>query len=325
MVHQSKQQARTNVTLKTLYHPSLRQEFIADSGRIRQILNHLLANAIQYTASGSIILKVDGKQTKDEFDLVIGIADTGIGIAPDQLKDLFETADHLSLSICKSLVNSLGGEIGVVSKLGQGSTFWVRMPLRLGAERCSYQHFQDGGVIMPDKTTHDPDRVAIIGAGPAGLMAAEALTQRGIGVDIYEAMPSAGRKLLMAGKSGLNITHTEDEQVFLARYGDDARIADLVRLFGPMQIISWMQGLGIPAHIGSTGRVFPQMMKASPLLRKWLARLQDAGAVIHPRHYWLGWDDDGGLKFDAPKGALRVMPRATVLALGGGSWRTAWV
>ncbi|MEE9329614.1 MAG: TIGR03862 family flavoprotein [Parvularculaceae bacterium] len=174
---------------------------------------------------------------------------------------------------------------------------------------------------MPDKTTHDPDRVAIIGAGPAGLMAAEALTQRGIGVDIYEAMPSAGRKLLMAGKSGLNITHTEDEQVFLARYGDDARIADLVRLFGPMQIISWMQGLGIPAHIGSTGRVFPQMMKASPLLRKWLARLQEAGAVIHPRHYWLGWDDDGGLKFDAPKGALRVMPRATVLALGGGSWR----
>ncbi|MEE9329613.1 MAG: ATP-binding protein, partial [Parvularculaceae bacterium] len=131
VVHQSKQQARTNVTLKTLYHPSLSQEFIADSGRIRQILNHLLANAIQYTASGSIILKVDGKQTEDDIDLVIGIADTGIGIAPDQLKDLFETADHLSLSICKSLVNSLGGEIGVVSKLGQGSTFWVRMPLRL--------------------------------------------------------------------------------------------------------------------------------------------------------------------------------------------------
>ena len=164
-------------------------------------------------------------------------------------------------------------------------------------------------------------RAAIIGAGPAGLMAAEALTARGIPVDIYDAMPSVGRKFLMAGKSGLNISHAEDVNVFLSRYRGDARLAEIVKAFGPDEITEWMQGLGIAAHTGPTGRVFPEMMKASPLLRAWLARLQEAGAVLHPRHRWQGWDETGALKFDTPDGAVTATPDATVLALGGASWK----
>lgn len=164
-------------------------------------------------------------------------------------------------------------------------------------------------------------RVAIIGAGPAGLMAAEAALERGARVAIYDAMPSPARKFLMAGKSGLNITHSEDEGVFRSRYtAPDGRLAAMVEAFGPAEIIRWMKGLGAETYVGSSGRVFPVGMKASPLLRAWLARLGAGGATLHPRHRWTGWDDSGALVFDAPGGETRVEADATILALGGASW-----
>src|SRR3990167_3788929 len=135
--------------------------------------------------------------------------------------------------------------------------------------------------------------IAIIGAGPAGLMAAEVALEAGARVDIYDAMPSAGRKFLMAGKSGLNITHSEDAAVFRARYdAPDARLARMVEAFGPADIVKWMAGLGIEAHVGSSGRGFPVGMKASPLLRRWLARLGGAGGTLPPPHRWTGWGGD---------------------------------
>lgn len=166
------------------------------------------------------------------------------------------------------------------------------------------------------------ERVAVIGAGPAGLMSAEVLCEAGIGVDIYEAMPSAGRKFLMAGKSGLNISHTGSERDFAARYRDpDACVRDPVARFGPDEVIAWMAGLGMPAHVGPTGRIFPETMKASPLLRAWLRRLADRGVRMHLKHRWTGWAAEGALAFETPDGAVTVQPAATVFALGGGSWR----
>jgi uncharacterized flavoprotein (TIGR03862 family) len=153
-------------------------------------------------------------------------------------------------------------------------------------------------------------------------MAAEAALAGGARVDIYDAMPSAGRKFLMAGKSGLNITHSEDEAVFRARYdAPDARLAAMVEAFGPSEIVRWMAGLGIEAHVGSSGRVFPIGMKASPLLRRWLARLGEAGAQLHTRHRWTGWDDGGALSFETMTGRVTVQADAVVLALGGASWK----
>jgi hypothetical protein len=153
-------------------------------------------------------------------------------------------------------------------------------------------------------------------------MAAEAALAERARVDIYDAMPSAGRKFLMAGKSGLNITHSEDEAVFRTRYdAPDARLAAMVEAFGPSEIVRWMAGLGIEAHVGSSGRVFPIGMKASPLLRRWLARLGEAGAVLHTRHRWTGWDDGGALTFETLTGQTSVRPDAAVLALGGASWK----
>lgn len=164
-------------------------------------------------------------------------------------------------------------------------------------------------------------RVAIIGAGPAGLMAAEVLAERGIGVDIYEAMPSAARKFLMAGKSGLNISHSEPLERFLSRYRcTDPRLVEQVRAFGPDEIRTWMNGLGIEAFSGPSGRVFPKMMKASPLLRAWLKRLSGAGVQLHTRHRWQGWHEDGGLIFETPQGRVEARPQAVVFALGGASW-----
>ncbi len=163
--------------------------------------------------------------------------------------------------------------------------------------------------------------VAIIGAGPAGLMAAEAALEAGASVTIHDAMPSPARKLLMAGKSGLNITHTEDEATFRARYdAPDGRLAAIVDAFGPDETVRWMAGLGVESFTGSSGRVFPNVMKASPLLRAWLARLRAGGAVLHARHRWTGWDEAGGLLFETPDGAVRVEADASVLALGGASW-----
>ncbi|MEM9234031.1 MAG: TIGR03862 family flavoprotein, partial [Pseudomonadota bacterium] len=170
--------------------------------------------------------------------------------------------------------------------------------------------------------SNPPTPIAIIGAGPAGMMAAEVLTDAGHAVDIYDAMPSVGRKFLMAGKSGLNITHAEGLDLFLSRYaGQDQRLRDMVQGFTPHNIIRWMKDLGIEAHTGSTGRIFPTMMKASPLLRAWLARLQEKGVVIHTRHRWTGWDERGALKFEGPDGPLTVAPTAAVFALGGASWK----
>lgn len=164
-------------------------------------------------------------------------------------------------------------------------------------------------------------RAAVIGAGPAGLMAAEALVARGVAADIYDSMPSFGRKFLMAGKSGLNISHAEDREAFLSRYRGDARLQDMVRAFGPGEITDWMAALGIAAHTGPTGRVFPETMKASPLLRAWLVRLQAAGAALHARHRWQGWDGSGALVFGTPEGEVTARPDVTVLALGGASWK----
>lgn len=165
-------------------------------------------------------------------------------------------------------------------------------------------------------------KIAIIGAGPAGLMAAEAACARGCVVDVYDAMPSVGRKFLMAGKSGLNITHAEEARAFLARYHcDDPRLESLIAGFDGSAVVEWMEALGIAAHTGPTGRVFPEMMKASPLLRAWLARLAEAGAKVHTRHRWAGWHKDGALLFDVGGEQIAQQPDATIFAMGGGSWR----
>ncbi len=163
--------------------------------------------------------------------------------------------------------------------------------------------------------------VAIIGGGPAGLMAAEVLAQQGLRVELYDAMPSVGRKFLMAGKGGMNITHAEPLENLLSRYGSRrAQLEPLLRAFPPQALREWMHGLGIESFIGSSGRVFPTGMKAAPLLRAWLHRLREQGVRFHVRHRWLGWDDDGALCFDTPHGETVVQASATVLALGGGSW-----
>ena len=163
--------------------------------------------------------------------------------------------------------------------------------------------------------------VAIIGGGPAGLMAAEVLSQAGIRVDVYDGMPSVGRKFLLAGVGGMNITHSEAYPAFLSRYAERApQIAPLLRGFDADALCQWIHELGIETFIGSSGRVFPTDMKAAPLLRAWLKRLRDSGVVIHTRHRWLGWYASGALRIASPQGEVSVNPDATLLALGGGSW-----
>jgi uncharacterized flavoprotein (TIGR03862 family) len=163
--------------------------------------------------------------------------------------------------------------------------------------------------------------IAVIGGGPAGLMAAETLSLAGMQVDVYDAMPSPGRKFLLAGIGGLNITHSEPYDAFCARYGDrQPQLQSLLDRMPPSALRAWVHGLGIDTFVGSSGRVFPAEMKAAPLLRAWLHRLRGAGVRIHVRHRWLGWDADGALRFAGPGGEVLVKPRATVLALGGGSW-----
>jgi uncharacterized flavoprotein (TIGR03862 family) len=163
--------------------------------------------------------------------------------------------------------------------------------------------------------------VAIVGGGPAGLMAAEVLSAAGVAVTVYDRMPSVGRKFLMAGRGGLNLTHSEALEGFLARYGPaQERLAPLVEGFSPTDLIAWAQGLGQETHVGSSGRVFPTSHKASPLLRAWLARLQAQGVQVLTRHDWLGWDAKGGLRFTTPDGETAANPDATILALGGASW-----
>jgi len=183
-------------------------------------------------------------------------------------------------------------------------------------------------------TLYAPSRnqtVAIIGGGPAGLMAAEVLSQAGYKVDVYDGMPSVGRKFLLAGVGGMNITHSEPSPAFVSRYAERASvIAPMLRSFGAQALCDWIHGLGIQTFIGSSGRVFPADMKAAPLLRAWLKRLREAGVVIHTRHRWLGWNADSSLRIATPDGEIALTPAATLLALGGASWARlgsdgAWV
>jgi hypothetical protein len=163
--------------------------------------------------------------------------------------------------------------------------------------------------------------IAIIGGGPAGLMAAEVLAQAGAGVIVYDAMPSVGRKFLLAGRGGLNLTHSEALPAFLARYGAAAsHLAPGIGAFPPENLRAWSEALGQPTFVGSSGRVFPQAFKASPLLRAWLRRLDSHGVQLRLRHRWTGWDGAGHLSFETPDGPVVVDARATVLALGGASW-----
>jgi uncharacterized flavoprotein (TIGR03862 family) len=164
-------------------------------------------------------------------------------------------------------------------------------------------------------------KIAIIGGGPAGLMAAEAASATGAQVDLYDSMASVGRKFLLAGKGGLNLTHSEPSEKFLSRYGvRRAQIAPLLASFGPDALRAWARGLGIETFVGSSGRVFPTDLKAAPLLRAWLRRLRQAGVRFHMRHRWSGWDEQGSLRFAIPEGARSIQADAVVLALGGGSW-----
>ena len=195
----------------------------------------------------------------------------------------------------------------------------------------------------------DSARVAVIGGGPAGLMAAEALASGGVQIDVYDAMPSVGRKFLMAGKGGMNITHSEPLEAFLGRYGARReQIAALLDMFGPDALRAWLHKLGVETFVGSSGRVFPTDMKAAPMLRAWLHRLRESGVRFHMRHKWVGWDASDGagdegtrntergnspqqtLLFMTPTGEQQVRADAVVFALGGGSWPrlgsdAAWV
>mgnify|MGYP001245655628 CR=1 FL=1 len=173
--------------------------------------------------------------------------------------------------------------------------------------------------------------VAIIGGGPAGLMAAEVALAGGAHVNLFDAMPSVGRKFLFAGKGGLNLTHSEPSQAFLSRYGSRRKqLEPLLAAFGPDALRAWVRGLGIETFVGSSGRIFPTDMKSAPLLRAWLRRLRQSGLMVHARHCWSGWDAEGDLRFETPDGPRRVVADATILALGGGSWPqlgsdAAWV
>ncbi|MFX0544922.1 TIGR03862 family flavoprotein [Roseovarius sp. S1116L3] len=169
-------------------------------------------------------------------------------------------------------------------------------------------------------TSENAPDALVIGAGPAGLMAAEALASAGHSVIVAEAKPSPARKFLMAGKSGLNLTKAEGTEAFLAAYGSGAvPLGDTLRAFGPAAVQNWARGLGQPLFTGTTGRVFPDAMKASPLLRAWLARLDGMGVRIMRRWRWQGWDGDAVL-VETPEGLRHLTPRATVLACGGASW-----
>jgi uncharacterized flavoprotein (TIGR03862 family) len=173
-------------------------------------------------------------------------------------------------------------------------------------------------------------QIAIIGGGPAGLMAAEVLSAAGHAVTVYEAMPTFGRKFMLAGKSGLNITHSENFLIFAARFGSaSARLRPALEAFTPDDVRAWAAGLGTETFVGTSGRVFPKAMKASPLLRAWLRRLEAQGVALRTRHRWVGFAENG-YRFETPEGPITVQPDAALLALGGASWPrlgsdAAWV
>lgn len=171
----------------------------------------------------------------------------------------------------------------------------------------------------------------VIGGGPAGLMAAQQLADAGYEVHLYDAMPSVGRKFLLAGKGGLNLTHSEPDERFVGRFGArSGQVACWLDAFGASDVREWAAQLGVETFVGTSGRVFPVGMKAAPLLRAWLVRLRAAGVVLHMRHRWCGWMPDGRLRFQGPEGAITVSAGVTVMALGGASWpqlgsNAAWV
>jgi len=175
---------------------------------------------------------------------------------------------------------------------------------------------------MLDGMKPDTNRIAVIGGGPAGLIAAERLSKAGLAVDVFDAMPSVGRKLLMAGRGGLNLTHSEPLDRFVTRYGPAAALfANLLARFTPADLREWCGGLGVPTFVGSSGRVFPESFKASLLLRAWLRRLDAQGVRFHLRHRWLGWSAEGDLIFGTGGERIAVArPAAVILALGGASW-----
>jgi uncharacterized flavoprotein (TIGR03862 family) len=176
--------------------------------------------------------------------------------------------------------------------------------------------------------------VAIVGAGPAGLMAAEVLSSAGFSVDVYDAMPTPGRKFLMAGRGGLNLTHSEDQALFLSRFRQSdsleipSNLRHVLEQFGPTQLRAWADSLGAETFVGSSGRVFPKVMKAAPLLRAWLHRLQHQGVQLHLRHHWHDWGGGASytssaphsLVFNSPEGLKCVQAKSVLFALGGGSW-----
>jgi uncharacterized flavoprotein (TIGR03862 family) len=176
----------------------------------------------------------------------------------------------------------------------------------------------------PDTSASTSPSVAVVGGGPAGLMAAEALLAGGARVDLYDAMPSVGRKFLLAGKGGLNLTHSEPLDAFVRRFGGRAEaVASWLEAMSPQALRDWAKGLGIDTFVGTSGRVFPAEMKAAPLLRAWLHRLRGQGLQLHMRHHWRGWAEGGDvldLRFDSPAGEQRQRVDALVLALGGASW-----
>ena len=183
----------------------------------------------------------------------------------------------------------------------------------------------------PPSPSSSPSRVAVIGGGPAGLMAAEVLSQAGVAVDLFDAMPSVGRKFLLAGRGGLNLTHSEPPAAFLQRYGDRSEdLRPAIDAFDAQAVRAWAADLGIETFVGTSGRVFPNDMKAAPLLRAWLHRLRVGGVRVHTRHRWTGWGAQGTLRFETPSGVVEHGADATVLALGGASWKRlgsdgAWV
>lgn len=165
-----------------------------------------------------------------------------------------------------------------------------------------------------------PKHVVVVGAGPAGLMAADVLSAHGIQVDVFEAKASVGRKFLMAGKGGLNITHSEPLSDFILRYDESDWLKPMLKEFDAQKIVAWMESLGISSFIGTSGRIFPTEMKAAPLLRRWLSDLKKRGVRVHCNHYWRGFTDDRSLRFTTVDGEQAITPDATLLALGGASW-----
>jgi uncharacterized flavoprotein (TIGR03862 family) len=174
---------------------------------------------------------------------------------------------------------------------------------------------------LPVGTQSSQTRIVVIGTGPAGLIAAETIAQGGARVTVYDAMPSVGRKFLMAGRGGLNLTHSEPLPTFLSRYREaKSLLAPAIEAFPPDRLRAWCETLGQPTFTGSSGRIFPKTLKASPLLRAWLRRLDAMGVQFSLRHRWTGWDEEGRLLLQMPEGQIAVEASATVLALGGASW-----